>query len=224
VQTPANGSPRRTALRPDASALRPWPLLVPLALFGSAALAADLPLASLEPALALPACRQALKLSPDAPAAQLLQRDPGLAARIAATPACQPALGALQRLERLERELQQSRLQIAAQQAQLAAEAARQETLAAELAQLRGQLGGSEVAASKREQACPKRPSCPRLPGPWARPRACPRACPRARPWAQPRDHRQLTGQHPSTPQRSPAQRYPAQRRLLLCRGCSSQP
>ncbi|MFN7873286.1 MAG: hypothetical protein ACK5QQ_13985 [Cyanobacteriota bacterium] len=149
MQTPANGSPRRTALRPDASALRPWPLLVPLALFGSAAVAADLPLASLEPALALPACRQALKFSPDAPAAQLLQRDPGLAARIAAIPACQPALGGLQRLERLERELQQSRLQIAAQQAQLAAEAARQETLAAELAQLRGQLGGSVVAASK---------------------------------------------------------------------------
>jgi hypothetical protein len=115
---------------------------------GSAAVAAELPLASLEPALALPACRQALRLSPEAPAAQLLQGDPGLAARIAATPACQPALGALQRLERLERELQQSRRQMAAQQAQLAAEAARQETLAAELAQLRAQLGGSPVAAS----------------------------------------------------------------------------
>ena len=37
---------------------------------------------------------------------------------------------------------------MAAQQAQLAAEAARQETLAAELAQLRAQLGGSPVAAS----------------------------------------------------------------------------
>jgi hypothetical protein len=125
-----------------------WPLLVPLALLGGAALAADLPLASLEPALALPACRQALRFRTDASAAQLLQRDPGLAARIAATPACQPALGALQRLERLERELQQSRRQMAAQQAQLAAEAARQETLAAELAQLRAQLGGSPVAAS----------------------------------------------------------------------------
>jgi hypothetical protein len=125
-----------------------WPLLVPLALLGGAALAADLPLASLEPALALPACRQALRFRTDASAAQLLQRDPGLAARIAATPACQPALGALQRLERLERELQQSRRQMAAQQAQLAAEAARQETLAAELAQLRSQLGGSPVAAS----------------------------------------------------------------------------
>jgi len=138
---------------------------VPLALFGSAAVAADLPLASLEPALALPACRQALKLSPDAPAAELLQRDPGLAARIAATPACQPALGALQRLERLERELQQSRLQIAAQQAQLAAEAARQETLAAELAQLRGQLGGSEVAASKPAPNALSAPGSP-APGP----------------------------------------------------------
>ena len=128
--------------------MRAWPLLVPLALLGSAAVAAELPLASLEPALALPACRQALRLSPDAPAAQLLQGDAGLAARIGATPACQPALGALQRLERLERELQQSRRQMAAQQAQLATEAARQETLAAELAQLRAQLGGSPVAAS----------------------------------------------------------------------------
>ena len=148
MQTPANGSPRRTALLPASGALRAWPLLVPLALLGSAAVAADLPLASLEPALALPACRQALRLSPDAPAAQLLQGDAGLAARIGATPACQPALGALQRLERLERELQQSRRQMAAQQAQLATEAARQETLAAELAQLRSQLGGSPVAAS----------------------------------------------------------------------------
>ena len=128
--------------------MRAWPLLVPLALLGGAAVAAELPLASLEPALALPACRQALRLSPDAPAAQLLQGDAGLAARIAATPACQPALGALQRLERLERELQQSRRQMAAQQAQLASEAARQETLAAELAQLRAQLGGSPVAPS----------------------------------------------------------------------------
>ena len=148
VQTPASGSPRRTALLPASGVLRAWPLLVPLALLGGAALAADLPLASLEPALALPACRQALRFRTDASAAQLLQRDPGLAARIAATPACQPALGALQRLERLERELQQSRRQMAAQQAQLAAEAARQETLAAELAQLRAQLGGSPVAAS----------------------------------------------------------------------------
>ena len=148
VQTPASGIPRRRAAFPYIGFFRAWPLLVPLALLGGAAVAADLPLASLEPALALPACRQALRLSPDAPAAQLLQGDPGLAARIGATPACQPALGALQRLERLERELQQSRRQMAAQQAQLAAEAARQETLAAELAQLRSQLGGSPVAAS----------------------------------------------------------------------------
>ena len=146
MQTPANGSPRRRALLPASGALRAWPLLVPLALLGGAAVAAELPLASLEPALALPACRQALRLSPDAPAAQLLQGDAGLAARIAATPACQSAPGALQRLERLERELQQSRRQMAAQQAQLATEAARQENLAAELAQLRAQLGGSPVA------------------------------------------------------------------------------
>jgi hypothetical protein len=135
--------------------LRTWPLLVPLALLGSAAVAAELPLASLETALALPACRQALSLSPDTPAAQLLQGNPGLAARIAATSACQPALGALQRLERLERELQQSQRQMAAQQAQLAAEAARQETLAAELAQLRSQLGGSSVAPSSPAASSP---------------------------------------------------------------------
>jgi len=127
--------------------------------------ATDLPLASLEPALALPACRQALRLSPDAPAALLLKGDPGLAARIGATPACQPALGALQRLESLERELQQSRLQVAAQQAQLAAEAARQETLAAELAQLRSQLGGSGVAASKPAPSALPAPGSP-APGP----------------------------------------------------------
>ncbi len=166
VQTPANGSPRRTALRPDASALRPWPLLVPLAILGSAAVAADLPLAALEPALALQACRQALKLSPEAPAAQLLQRDPDLAARIGATPACQPAQGALQRLERLERQLQQSRLQMAAQQAQLAVEAARQETLAAELAQLRSQLGGSPMAASQPASGALPATSAPAAPGP----------------------------------------------------------
>ncbi len=147
MQTPASGSPRRRAPFPYIGFFRAWPLLVPLALLGGAAVAGELPLASLEPALALPACRQALKLSPDAPAAQLLQGDAGLAARIGATPACQPAPGALQRLERLERELQQSRRQMAAQQAQLATEAARQETLAAELAQLRAQLGGTPVAA-----------------------------------------------------------------------------
>ena len=161
MQTPASGSSRRTALLPASGALRAWPLLVPLALLGGAAVAADLPLASLEPALALLACRQALRLSPDAPAAQLLQRDPGLAARIAATPACQPALGALQRLERLERELQQSRRQMAAQQAQLATEAARQEALAAELAQLRSQLGGSPVAPNSPASSVPTNTASP---------------------------------------------------------------
>jgi len=128
--------------------LHPLPLLVPLALWGGAAVAADLPLAALESALAHPACRQALKLNPDTPVSQLLRQDPGLAAKIEATPACQPALGALQRLDRLEHELQQSRHQMAEQRAQLATEAARQETLAAELAQLRTQLGESAVAAS----------------------------------------------------------------------------
>jgi hypothetical protein len=122
---------------------------------GGAAVAADLPLAALEPALAHPACRQALRLSTDTPAAQLLQRDPALAATVAATPACQPALGALQRLERLERELEQSRRQMAAQQAQLAAEAVRQEALAVELAQLRSQLGGTPVAADNPAASTP---------------------------------------------------------------------
>jgi hypothetical protein len=148
VQTSANGSPRGRAPLPAPWALHPWPLLVPLALWGGAAVAADLPLAALESALAHPACRQALKLNPDTPVSQLLRQDPGLAAKIEATPACQPALGALQRLDRLEHELQQSRHQMAEQRAQLAAEAARQENLAAELAQLRTQLGGSPVAAS----------------------------------------------------------------------------
>lgn len=105
--------PRRTAA-PDLWPLSqgqglgpwPWPLLLPLALVGGAAVAAELPLAALELALAHPACRQALKLSPATPAALLLQRDPCLATKIGATPACQPALGALQRLNRLERELQ----------------------------------------------------------------------------------------------------------------------
>jgi hypothetical protein len=161
VHTSANGSPRRTALLPPSGAWRAWPLLVPLALLGRAAVAAELPLASLEPALALPACRHALRLSPDAPAAQLLQGDAGLAARIGATPACQPALGALQRLERLERELQQSRRQMAAQQAQLATEAARQETLAAELAQLRAQLGGSPVAPNSPASSVPSNTASP---------------------------------------------------------------
>ena len=174
VQTPASGSPRRTALLPACGALRAWPLLVPLALLGGAAVAADLPLTSLEPALALPACRQALKLSPDAPAAQLLQHNPGLAARIGATPACQPAQGALQRLERLERQLQQSRLQMAAQQAQLAAEAARQETLAAELAQLRSQLGGSPVAASQPASGALPATGAPAAPGPAPAPSPAP--------------------------------------------------
>jgi hypothetical protein len=155
MQTSASDSPRGMALLPTPLALRPWPLVLPLALWGGAAVAADRPLAALEPALALPACRQALKLNPATPAAQLLRQDPGLATKLAATPACQPALGALQRLDRLERELQQSRRQMAAQQTQLAAEAARQETLAAELAQLRSQLGGTPVAASSPASGAP---------------------------------------------------------------------
>ena len=155
VQTSANGSPRGRAPLPAPWALHPWPLLVPLALWGGAAVAADQPLAALESALAHPACRQALKLNPDTPVSQLLRQDPGLAAKIEAIPACQPALGALQRLDRLERELQQSRHQMAEQKAQLAAEAARQETLAAELAQLRTQLGESAVAASSTPDPAP---------------------------------------------------------------------
>jgi hypothetical protein len=74
--------------------------------------------------------------------AELLRADPSLAAKLAAAPACRNPADALARLERLEQELAASRLRITAQQSQLAAETTRQDTLAAELAQLRQQLTG----------------------------------------------------------------------------------
>ena len=75
--------------------------------------------------LALPACRAALGLP---------------ASASAATPACAPPEDPLVRLERLEQQLQASRQRIADQQAQLAAETARQDALAQDLALLRQQL------------------------------------------------------------------------------------
>jgi hypothetical protein len=78
--------------------------------------------------------------------AELLRADPGLAAKLAAAPACRPPGDALSRLELLEQELAASRLRIAAQQSQLAAETVRQDTLAADLAQLRRQLTGQTAS------------------------------------------------------------------------------
>ena len=75
--------------------------------------------------LALPACRAALGLP---------------ASASAATPTCAPPEDPLARLERLEQQLQASRQRIADQQAQLAAETARQDALAQDLALLRQQL------------------------------------------------------------------------------------
>ncbi len=95
--------------------------------------------------LVLPGCRSALGLSATAAAAQLLRADPALPAKLAAAPACRPAGDALSQLERLEQALSASRQRIAAQQSQLAAETARQDALAADLAQLRRQLTGQAV-------------------------------------------------------------------------------
>jgi len=96
--------------------------------------------------LALKGCRTALGLDDTAPPAELLRADPGLAAKLAAAPACRKPGDALSRLERLEQELAASRQRIAAQQSQLAAETARQDALATDLAQLRRQLTGQAVS------------------------------------------------------------------------------
>jgi len=101
-----------------------------------------LPEAGLEASLAQPGCRAALGVSASEPAAQLLRAQPSLAAKVTATPACRAPQSALGQLERLEQELQASRQRMAAQQAQLAGEAARQEALARDLAQIRSQLTG----------------------------------------------------------------------------------
>ena len=96
--------------------------------------------------LALPACRAALGLSPTTPAADLLRTDPALAAKLSRTAACQSPATALARLDQLERELADSRRRVADQRDELARETSRQDALAAELAQLRGQLTGQTVA------------------------------------------------------------------------------
>jgi hypothetical protein len=133
---------------------RPGPCLLPLLLAGGAAIAlipparADLsPPQGVAARLALPGCRSALGLSATPTPAALLQADPGLPAKLAAAPACRTPGDALSRLELLEQELAASRQRIAAQQSQLAAETVRQDTLAADLAQLRRQLTAQPAGA-----------------------------------------------------------------------------
>jgi hypothetical protein len=151
-------SPR--ALRSPWSVLREWQPQVAAALLapqvaGSAALAEPLRTPGVAPSLAAaaatsleqPGCRAALGLSPSLPAAQALRADPGLAARVDATAACRSSQDPLARLERLEAELAASRQRIAAQQAQLAAETARQDSLAQDLAALRHQFAATTTAA-----------------------------------------------------------------------------
>ncbi|MEB3166337.1 MAG: hypothetical protein VKO65_06655, partial [Cyanobacteriota bacterium] len=108
---------------------------------------ATTPATTPEARLAQPACRAALALAAEAPAARLLAADPDLLRRLAAEPACR-AQDPLARLEQLERELAASRERMAAQQAQLSAEASRQEALAQDLAQLRRQLGAVPPATA----------------------------------------------------------------------------
>ena len=128
---------------------RSGPCLIPLLLAGSGAIAllpparADVPQPpGVAASLALPGCRQALGLPASTAPAELLRADPALPAKLAAIPACRNPGDALARLERLEQELAASRQRIAAQQSQLAAETSRQDSLAADLAQLRQQLTG----------------------------------------------------------------------------------
>jgi len=128
---------------------RSGPCLIPLLLAGSGAIAllpparADVPQPpGVAASLALPGCRQALGLPASTAPAELLRADPALPAKLAAAPACRNPGDALSRLERLEQELAASRQRIAAQQSQLAAETSRQDSLAADLAQLRQQLTG----------------------------------------------------------------------------------
>ncbi len=132
------------------------PCLLALGLLGSGlqplppalAGAAPAPTAAAASSLALPGCRTALGLDPAAAAERLLKADPGLAARLAAAPACRLGSDALGRLESLEAELAASRQRIADQQAQLAAETGRQEALARDLAELRRQLVGAPAAGA----------------------------------------------------------------------------
>ena len=128
---------------------RSGPCLIPLLLAGGGAIALLPPALANVPqppgmaaSLALPGCRQALGLPASTAPAELLRADPALPAKLAAAPACRNPGDALSRLERLEQELAASRQRIAAQQSQLAAETSRQDSLAADLAQLRQQLTG----------------------------------------------------------------------------------
>ena len=132
---------------------RPSPFLLPLLLAGGGAIALLPPARAEAPkpqgvaaSLAVPGCRRALGLPASPTPAELLRVDPGLAAKLATAPACRPPGDALSRLELLEQELAASRLRIAAQQSQLAAETVRQDTLAADLAQLRRQLTGQTAS------------------------------------------------------------------------------
>jgi len=132
---------------------RPSPFLLPLLLAGGAAIAllpparADAPQPTgMAARLALKGCRSALGLDATTAPAELLRADPALAAKLAAAPACRPPADALSRLEVLEQELAASRQRIAAQQSQLAAETARQDALAADLALLRRQLTGQAAS------------------------------------------------------------------------------
>jgi hypothetical protein len=141
---------------------RSGPCLIPLLLAGGGAIA-QLPPARAEvpqsagaaASLALPGCRQALGLPASTAPAELLRADQALPAKLAAAPACRNPGDALARLERLEQELAASRQRIAAQQSQLAAETTRQNTLAADLAQLRRQLTGQPASPGAAISSAP---------------------------------------------------------------------
>jgi hypothetical protein len=167
---------------------RPGPCLIPLLLAGSGAIAllpparADVPQpAGAAASLALPGCRQALGLPASTAPADLLRADPSLAAKLAAAPACRNPGDALSRLERLEQELAASRQRIAAQQSQLAAETSRQDTLAADLAQLRRQLTGqlASPGAAIPGAAISSAPAAAQLPAGGSLPVATPLQSPR---------------------------------------------
>ena len=141
---------------------RPSPFLLPLLLAGSGAIALLPPARANAPeppgvaaSLEVPGCRRALGLPATPTPAELLRADPGLAAKLAAAPACRPPGDALSRLEHLEQELAASRQRIAAQQSQLAAETVRQDTLAADLAHLRRQLTGQPAGAATAITSAP---------------------------------------------------------------------
>jgi hypothetical protein len=141
---------------------RSGPCLIPLLLAGGGAIAhlpparADVPQPpGVAASLALPGCRQALGLPASTAPAELLRADPALPAKLAAAPACRNPGHALARLERLEQELAASRQRIAAQQSQLAAETSRQDSLAADLAQLRQQLTGQPASPGAAISSAP---------------------------------------------------------------------